>query len=264
MTFHFELANRIIAEAARTVDVTWMIARNEIKYKYRRSTLGPFWITISQAIYIGALGLVFGKLFQLRDVNFLPFLTAGMLLWSFTTGCLTESAAVVLNRKGELLDGSGNPLSFVLQIVFRNGIIFLHHIIVFVIVAIVFSVKPGWGTVLFLPIGFALLIANVFWMSAFLALLIPRYRDLDPLVTSAIQICFFVTPIMWHPSLLGEHEKWVNLNPFFHLLQVIRSPVLGEGIPLLSLGISAGLLVIGFGLFYLLLSRVSPRLTYWI
>ena len=264
MTFHFDLANSIIAEAMRTVDVTWMIARNEIKYKYRRSALGPFWITISQAVYIAALGFIFGKLFGLRDMNFIPFLTSGILLWSFMTGCMTEGAGVVITKKAELLEGSGNPISFVLQIVFRNGIIFLHHIVVYVVVAIIYSVQPDWGLLLFLPVGFALLIANMIWISALLSLLVPRYRDLDPLVTSGIQICFFVTPIMWHPTLLGEQAKWVNLNPFYHLIELVRSPVLGEGFPLISVAVSAGFLVVGAALFYLLLSRVASRLSFWV
>ncbi len=264
MKFHFGLANQIIAEAIRTIDVTWMIARNEIKYKYRRSALGPFWITISQAIYIASLGLIFGKLFALRDASFIPFLTAGMLLWSFATGCFTEGASSILNRKSELLDGAGNPVSFVLQIVFRNLIVFLHHIVVFIGVAIIYEVKPNWWILFTLPLGFALLVANVVWISSVLSLLVPRYRDLEPLVANGIQICFFVTPIMWQPSLLKEHAALVNFNPMYHIIELVRSPVLGESFPLFSFGISISLVIGGFLLYYLLLSRVSSRLSYWV
>ncbi|MEM6822030.1 MAG: ABC transporter permease, partial [Verrucomicrobiota bacterium] len=218
----------------------------------------------SQAIYIAALGFIFGKLFALRDVNFIPFLTAGILLWSFISSCMTEGSSALITKKQELLDGSGNPLSFVLQIIFRNGIVFLHHIVVFVVVAVIYSVTPDWWLLLFLPVGFALILLNVVWMSGFLSLLIPRYRDLEPLVPSLVQICFFLTPIMWHPTLLGAQEKWVNVNPFYHLIELIRSPLLGDGFPTMSFGISIAFLFLGVGMTYLLLSRVCHRLSFWV
>jgi len=262
--FRFDLAQETLQDAVRMLDVSWMMARNEIRYKYKRSTLGPFWITFSQAIYIGSLGFIFGRIFGLRDIEFIPFLTAGMLLWSFATLCFTEGAPAIIQQHMELLEGAGNPLSIVLRIIFRNGIVFLHHIVVYIGVAVVFGIAPSFEGIVFLPFTLLLFLVNVTWITGVLSLLIPRYRDLEPLVASAVQVLFFLTPIMWKPELLGPQARFVNWNPFYHFIEVIRAPLLGDPFPIASLTVAIAAAIVGVGLYYLLLGRVVARLNYWL
>ncbi|MDF1738753.1 MAG: ABC transporter permease [Verrucomicrobiales bacterium] len=262
--FEWKRASAVIQRAAATSDVTWMIASNGIKYRYKRSVLGPFWITISQAIYILALAVVFGGLFKMRDVDFIPFLTIGILLWAAATACMQESSTTILHRGGELKDGANNCVSLVLEVVFRNLIVFLHHIVVFVCVAIYYKVHPNVLGLLMLIPASAIFIINVFWISGILSLLIPRFRDLEPLVFSLIQIGFFVTPIMWHPSLLKEKEYLIHYNPCFHLLAIIRDPLLGEAYPFVSFGIVSIMAILGMAAYYFVLSRTVTRLPYWV
>jgi hypothetical protein len=57
------------------------MALHEIRQRYRRSVLGPFWITISMGVMVFALGLLYGKIFQLELRDYIPYLSSGFVIW---------------------------------------------------------------------------------------------------------------------------------------------------------------------------------------
>ena len=64
----------------------------DIKQRYRRSTLGPLWITIATGVMATALGLLYSILFQIPLAEFLPHVTVGLILWGFISGCIKEGS----------------------------------------------------------------------------------------------------------------------------------------------------------------------------
>src|SRR5258708_32822844 len=68
-----------------------MLGWNDIRQRYRRSTLGPLWITLSMAVFIGVLGVIYSRIFHVEVDIYLPFLTAGYVTWGFIAQVINES-----------------------------------------------------------------------------------------------------------------------------------------------------------------------------
>ena len=158
----------------------------------------------------------------------------------------------------------GLPLSVhVYRAVWRNLIIFGHNILIFVVVAVIFSIRPGWVGLLALP-GLALLCLNGVWAGLLLGLVSARFRDVPQIVASVVQVAFFLTPIIWKPELLPDCALVLDLNPFFHFVELVRAPLLGRapglGSWLTVLGITLGGWLVTLAMY----RRYRWRVAYWL
>lgn len=236
---------------------------HDIRKRYRRSVLGPFWLTLSMAVMVASLGLIYGTLFRLDLVGYLPFLAVGLATWTFVASVLNEGCLTFIELE-PLIKNVRIPMSVhILRALWRNLIIYGHNIVIFAVVAVVFGVWPGSAGFLVLP-GLALLLMNASWIMLLLGMICTRFRDVPPIVGSVIQLLFFVTPVMWKPELLGDRRYLMVLNPFHHLIEVIRAPLLGY-VPGWESWV-AGLLfaVAGWLLTFACFARFRKRIAYWL
>ncbi len=114
--------------------------------------------------------------------------------------------------------------------------------------------------------GFLLAVVNFTWIALILAVLCARYRDLPQIVASVLQVVFYVTPIMWMPSHLPHTAALylLNLNPCYHLLQVVRQPILGEAPTELNWLVSVAMAVCGWLAALIVYGRYKRRIAYWL
>src|ERR1700724_1163805 len=63
----------------------------EVKRRYRRTIIGPFWSAISLGLFIGAMGTVGVGLWKQDIGTYLPYLATGMLIWIMISTMITES-----------------------------------------------------------------------------------------------------------------------------------------------------------------------------
>jgi ABC-type polysaccharide/polyol phosphate export permease len=236
---------------------------NDIRQKYRRSIIGPFWITISMAIFILILGIVYSRIFHVGVSEYLPFLTVGYITWGFISMTTIESCTAFLEGERIIKQIRLPYAVYVLRVVCRNFIIFLHNAVVFVPVAIIFSVNPGLHGLMAIP-GLVLLCLNLSWVALSLSILNSRFRDLQQIVTTFVQIMLFVTPIMWPLSTLGEATYIAEINPLYHLIDIVRSPLLGQSPEFSSWLVAIALMFPGSAVSMWLLRRASHRLVFWI
>jgi len=236
---------------------------NDIRQKYRRSMIGPFWITISMAIFILILGIVYSRIFHVGVSEYLPFLTVGYITWGFISLTATESCTAFLEGERIIKQIRLPYAVYVLRVVCRNFIIFLHNAVVFVPVAIIFSVNPGLHGLMAIP-GLALLCLNLSWVALSLSILNSHFRDLQQIVTTFVQIMLFVTPIMWPLSTLGDSTYIAEINPLYHLIDIVRSPLLGQSPETSSWLVAVALMFPGSAVSMWLLRRASRRLVFWI
>jgi len=66
-------------------ELWWTFAVHDIKQRFRRSTLSPFWLTLSMGIMVAALGFVFSKIFNQEISIYIPYLTTGLIFWGLLT-----------------------------------------------------------------------------------------------------------------------------------------------------------------------------------
>ncbi len=251
-----------IVQGAHAFHLWGLLGWQDIRRRYRRSKLGPFWLTITMAILVAALGTLYGALFKFEAAEYVPFLALGFIIWALLSRLITEGCSAFISAES-IIKQVSLPLSVhVYRVVWRNLIIFGHNAVIFVIVAVVFSVKPGWAGLLALP-GLVLLCVNGIWVGLFLGIVSARFRDVPPIVGSVMRIAFFMTPIIWMPTLLSGRAAFLDFNPFFHFVEVIRAPLLGHMPGLVSWCAVLGITFGGWLLTFALFRRYRRRIAYW-
>lgn len=240
-----------------------MLGWNDIQQRYRRSVLGPFWITLSVSVFILVLGVIYSRIFKVELSTYMPFLTLGYVLWGFISATVIESCGTFIEGE-RIIKQIRLPYSmYVFRVVWRNFLVLLHTVGIFIPIALFFSVRPGFGILLMIP-GLILLYINLVWVAVVLSILCARYRDLVQIITTGVQIMLFATPIMWPVETLGPSRIIADVNPLHHVLEIVRGPMLGHPPEALSWIVSAGLAVFGCIVALLLLRRTVRRIVFWL
>lgn len=241
------------------------LAYSDIRQRYRRSSLGPFWITISMGVTIACIGLIFGNLFKTPMEEFLPFLSSGLILWSLIASIINESTTVFPNSQAIIRQLPLPLFIHVERMVLRNFYIFLHNLIVLPFVYFFVGKSLNANLILF-PFGLILLLINLTWLSLFLSIICARFRDLSQIVSSVLQILFYVTPIIWMPSLLPARSSVMLLepNPFFHLIEIVRAPLLGNIPSLSNLLWSLTYALFGWVFTIIFFNKYRNRIAFWL
>jgi lipopolysaccharide transport system permease protein len=254
-----------IAAALRKYHLASTMARQEIATRYKRSRIGAFWITIGIAVSIACIGLIFGQLFKIPVREFLPYFATGSILWGFISSCLNDGSSVFVSSSGIILQVRMPLFVHVLRLLQKDAIIFAHNIAILPVMFLLFPYPLGWGVLLAIP-GFVLLTLNLGWMVLVLGTVCARFRDIAQIVHSAVGVLYFVTPIMWNPALMPERASvlLLNLNPFYHLVNIVRAPLLGEIPPLLNWSVAAALALAGWVFALLVFGRFRNRIAYWL
>ncbi|QMV12961.1 ABC transporter permease [Vibrio spartinae] len=242
----------------------WLILGwHDIKQRYRRSVLGPFWFTLSTLIMVGVLGILYSTLLNQDITDYLPYLGVGLVVWQYISTCLNEGSNTFIVY-GYIMKQVRMPLTtHVTRVIWRNVIILFHSLPVVVFLMVVFGHPISWEIVWLVP-GMLLLVLNTLWMSIALSIICTRYRDILPIVTNLVQIAFFFTPIMWSKDLLKDRAWAADINPFHHMIEIVRAPILGEPISLLSWAWSVALVIVGFIFAQYLMQKCRNRVPYWL
>ncbi|MFF1613230.1 ABC transporter permease [Amycolatopsis sp. NPDC058278] len=266
----------------------------DIKQRYRRSVIGPFWITITQAVLAVGLGLLYSQLFKLPVEVFLPYISTGFIIWGFIVGCLSEGMETFIANEG-LIKQLPAPLSvYMLRTVWRQTLMLAHNMIVYLaVLAIFFSAlsnkysllgdgacvpnhicHPGlsWNILLAIP-GFVLLALNAGWVTLLFGIISTRFRDIPQVINSLIQLLFYGTPIVWPVDQLmtggtREAASWilpiVKINPLYHFMQVVRAPLLGQEFSPGNWIVVGTITVVGWALALVAMRNYRARVSYWV
>jgi lipopolysaccharide transport system permease protein len=204
------------------------LARLDIRNRYRGSVLGPIWLTLSTAVMLAALGLLYSTLFKIPLQEYLPWLAVSLILWSVIAQAINEGCVCLTSAEAVIRQIPLPHTVHALRCVMRNALVAAHNLPLILVVFLLLGVMPGWEALLALP-GLALLALNTFAAALLLGMLCARFRDIGPIVGSVLQIAFFVTPVIWKPELLGPEARFLPLNPFHAVMETLRAPLLEGG-----------------------------------
>jgi ABC-2 type transport system permease protein len=243
----------------------------DIRQRYRRSVLGPIWITISMAVTAVALGVLYAGLFGNSLEEQLPYILVGFIVWAFISGCILEGADVFIANEG-LIKHLPAPVSVhVYRLVWRQTLLFAHNLLVYVAMLVIFPRDLQWTGLAAFP-AFLLLALNGVWVALLLGMASARFRDLNPIVGSVVQLMFFLTPIVWiyedflnseNPA-IAERARLAELNPFLHYIEIIRRPMLGMDQHWHHWFVVLAITVVGWALTLWALRRYRARVSYWV
>jgi lipopolysaccharide transport system permease protein len=235
----------------------------DIRLRYRGSLLGPFWLTLSTAVMVASLGFLYSTLFHMELRNYLPFLALSLVLWGYISTLVTDACTCFTQAEG-IVRSIRLPLSLhAARCVVRNLLVLAHNVVVIVGVFAAFALRPHAGAMLALP-GVVLWLADSVAICLLLGAVCARFRDVPQIIGSVMQIAFFVSAIMWTPEQIGGEALWLQLNPFFALMELVRGPLL-DHLPAAityasALGWSAGLLLLSGFVF----TRTRGRIAFWV
>jgi lipopolysaccharide transport system permease protein len=235
----------------------------EIRQRYARSRIGPFWLTISTSVMIISIGLVYGTLFGQTMNDYLPFLAISIIFWTMFSQIINEGAVAYISNAAFIRQISTPRSVFILQVIWRNIIILAHNFILIIVLLLVFGIKDYRTLPLFL-IGFFLFVLNASWIAMFVALVSARFRDLPQIIAALLQVAFYVTPIIYKPSALIKHEWIVTYNPLAYFMNLVRDPLIGIFPDFTTWIVGIALAVLGWAVALLIMGRYTKRITYWV
>jgi lipopolysaccharide transport system permease protein len=243
----------------------WMLfGFNDVRMRYRRSTLGPFWASLSMGLQVLVTGFVMSFLFHMTLEHYFPYLCIGLIVWATLTTIVSEGATAFINASELILQVKRPLFVYLLQVVWRNIIVSAHSIVIFFIVAFLFGVFPGPTYLLAIP-GLALFLLNCVWMAGVVAILSTRFRDIPLLVTNGFMALFWLTPVVYQLDQLGGKMKTlISLNPLYHVIEVFRAPLLRTEPSALNWLVAIGAAVFGWLFLFLLFARTRKRIPFWL
>lgn len=248
--------------------IWFMLAYQDIKLRYRRSVLGPFWLTLSMAITVYTMGYLYSRLFHIELERYYPFLVAGMLGWSLISSIVLELTEGFTGADAFIKQLKLPYTIYIHRLATRNLIIFFHNILVILPILVIYHAyaKVNLHTLLLLP-GLLLIYINGFAYGLILAMIGARYRDVSQIIKSLVQVIFFVTPVMWGPEILGNSHNGryiIACNPFYAFIELIRAPLLGHLPTLHNIMMAIGVTMIGLLISIFLFARYRARIVYWL
>lgn len=260
---NLQLAVEDIWDGVCSIHVWPTLGWNEVKLRYRRSLLGPFWLTLSTAILVLTMGPLYGKLFQQDISSYFLYLAISLVVWQLIAQTINDSCNAFIGAEGFIKQVRLPMTVHVLRGVWRNIVFFLHNL-VFVALVIAYFMPPLWPGILLLPLALAAFAVNALWVGIAVGLVCARFRDIPQIIGNLVQVAFFLTPVLWQPHMLGRHVWVVDLNPFYHFLEIIRSPLMGTPLKIVSWGAVGGMTLFGYVLMLALFSRYRSRIAYWV
>ena len=265
MLNEIEIAVADLKRSRAKIYLALMLGWQDIRQRYRRSKLGPFWLTISMGVMIGMIGIVFGQVLNSPMKEYLPFLATGIILWTCFSTSVMEGSTSFIDAQG-MIRQLDLPLSlYPIRVIWRNIVICGHNIIILSLVFLVVGRGITWDIFLLIP-GFIVFSWNMLWVSLLLGTFCTRFRDMPQIVSSLMQVFFYVTPIIWMPNALNARSAnlLVDPNPVYHLVQLVRAPILGSSPTMLNWTVSIGMAFLGSCLALWFFGKYKKRIAYWL
>jgi ABC-type polysaccharide/polyol phosphate export permease len=256
------LAVQDIWDGARSTHLWLMLGWQDIKQRYRRSVIGPFWLTISNGILIVGMGPLYGRLLQQDTSSYFAYLAISYIIWTLIAGIINDSCSAFIGAEGYIKQVKLPLTVHVLRAVWRNLLIFAHNFVIVLVIFLIYVHDVNWRLWL-VPLALIMIAINGVWLGLLFGLLCARYRDVPQIIASLVQVAFFLTPIVWRGEMLGGYEWAVDLNPLYHFLQIARSPLLDAGASSKSWLVAALITAVGFLVTLLVFSRYRARVAYW-
>jgi ABC-type polysaccharide/polyol phosphate export permease len=258
VTFHNDMI-----EALKRSPALRYFCYDDIRMQYRRTFLGPLWVVVGACAWIAALSFVLSALFNQPVMEYLPYTAVGLFVWTYLSQPMVDGCNVFIGA-ATLIHSMRVPITFyALRSTLRYLMLYAHYLFVCMLILLVTNHPPGWLAFLAIP-GIILHAFLAFGLLLLMGTFNARYRDVVHISGVLMQIMPLITPIAWRYDMLQKHQWVADYNPFYHLIQIVRAPLLGSVPTQENYFVSLATAVIVFLLGIYVYTRYHKRLIFWI
>ncbi len=223
---------RYIAKNIRDIRVyrfaLYNFVRNNLRMRYRRSTLGFLWSLLNPLLVMSVTSFVFSVIFKQNIQRFSVYIFSGLAPWGFMSMTIQGGCMSMVNAEGYLKKLYVPKLLFPIITVTTETINFFFSIIGLSILA-VFLGFPFPTTILLLP--FAILVTYFFILGTVLVVSVATvyFRDLAQILTVAFTALFYMVPIIYPISTIpAQLRPYFLVDPFYYFIVLFRMVIYGE------------------------------------
>jgi lipopolysaccharide transport system permease protein len=250
-----------LRDVIRYRDLIYLFVKRDFVLQYKQTILGPFWLIIQPVFSTIMYSFVFGNLAKIGTdgIPFLLFYYSGTMLWTFFSGCFTDVSNVFIlnaNLFGKVyFPRLTVPISNIFSNVTKIAVQFVLFLIFYVYYVLTGVPVSGSPWLLAFPLIFVWLSALGMGTGIIISSLTTKYRDLQKLVTFALGLAMYATPVVYPLSEIPAQFQWVGfINPVSAPIELFRLWFFGAGsaspvMIAVSLLMTAALLFIGLILF---------------
>jgi teichoic acid transport system permease protein len=212
--------------------IIWQLVKRDFQNKYLASYIGLLWAFIQPVITIIVIWFAFTYGLKITVTGngyaFLPWLICGLIPWFFISDTLTTSSGSLIEYS-DLIAKTSFKVSIIPIIkLFTGLLVHLFFVAALALVAIVYGFRPNiyWTQIIYLIFAAFVLLTGLGWLISSITVYI---RDMRPIVSIAVSIMFWATPIIWPYSILTGNLKYIALlNPFFYIIEGYRYAIIGK------------------------------------
>ncbi len=252
-----------LKEALQKLRLWVLIAKLDLKKKYRKTALGPWWIVISNSFFILLVSTIYSGLFEQDFFEYLSYVAIGYVIWVYINDGIRDGGHVFTREYG-ILSQMRLPYSgYIIKHMIIRVFAMLHNLPIIVLSLI--PNPPNIVSILVAAAGLLLLTAISFYYSIWMSIITTRYADVSQIINNLMRVLFFVTPIVWSKDQIGDgwRSLLADINPLFHLIEIIRRPLINGEYPWFSFSIAFLILLVNVGLAEYCFRKYRKKIIYW-
>ncbi len=217
-----------------------LFTKQELFDRYRYSLLGRTWLILQPLIYILIFTLVFSSIMKTRlsdfndDYAYSIYLVSGLLIWTAASNVIIRLSSVYQDKATLIKKVPINLMVMPLYIPLVEAIIYLISMFLFAIILILVGYEFTWLW-LWLPLLLLISLSFAYVVGLLFALLSPFISDIRHAVPVLFQLLFWMTPIIYLPSIIPTSYRWIiDLNPFAGIVHHFQQVIFFKNIPSIS------------------------------
>jgi len=231
-----------------------MLARKDFFVRYRRASFGLLWAVFLPLLQAIVLAVVFSRVAKIHvsGVNYTVFIFSGMVSWSYFSSVFGSGSTAIVDNAG--MTAKIYFPRAILPMVSAGSTLYGFAVTVLILIGmcIVTGVSLGLNTLLLIPAIILMTLLAVAFSLVFSALHV-YFRDMRFVVAAMLLVWFYVTPIIYPLSLVGNLGRLLHLNPVTGIVEMFRAATVGAdkgwvGTLWWTLGWTVGLFIIAVAL----------------
>jgi ABC-type polysaccharide/polyol phosphate export permease len=238
---------------------------SEIFGQFRRFALGVAWIPLGMVLVAYMLGLVYSQMLGRDYWDYSLYLLAGFTFWQFIQTSVLSGFGL-FSKQASMINNVSLPFSYYIFKFIFEAFVNLMIVLPFVFIVAAFHGKLVSLEVLMIFPAILVYILTGIGVAFFMSILSVRVRDLESPLSSFMRVMFLVTPIIWQVDQMQGSMRMLiaTYNPFYHILEIARAPMLGEMATAVNWYVSLGVMGTFLVLSVFMFARARHRIHYWL